>query len=381
VLTGSLARDEATLVEERRSWRLLGDAEFLLIFYAGAPLPPKVAMNFLRQNIETSISRMGFIGEVCLSAAHPKYLRSLRPHIFAYELRNCGKVVWGDPETLTSIPSFTASDIPLEDGWRLLSNRMVEQLEALEGLEQRPKVLPRRLLYRTIKLYLDTATSFLLFAGQYAPTYEERSRRLRMLADAQPTGEMVPFDLRLFSDRVTECTRWKLSGARIFGSSDMAQAHELGFSWWEEAVEYAQLLWRWELAFLSKTTGQASNQELMEQWMKSQPISRRLRGWLRVVRDHGWDRCWKNWQHWAGLAWGGSPRYRVYQAASEVFLQLPSLLKDTDKFQQGNFDCEQVRSLLPVVLASEQSPKLLDWRRLAKEIAWNYKKFLVETQS
>jgi hypothetical protein len=381
VLTGSLARDEATLVEERKSWRLLGDAEFLVIFHARTSLPPKVVMGFLRQNIETSISRLGIAGEVCLSAAHPSYLRRLQPHIFAYELRNCGKVLWGDSEILTCIPSFSTSDIPLEDGWRLLSNRMVEQLEELEGLELRPKVLPRRLLYRTIKLYIDMATSYLLFAGEYAPTYAERAERLRKLADAQVTGEKAPFELRRFSDRVSECTQWKLTGTEICSSSDLARSGELGFSWWEEAIEYAQLLWRWELAFLAKTTGQASNQELMERWMKRQPISRRLRGWLRVVRDQGLDRSWKNWPHWAGLAWGGSPRYRVYQAASEVFFELPCLLKDAEKFLQGNSGWEKVRSFLPVVLTSEQSQKLSDWRGLAKEIAWNYKKFLVETQS
>src|ERR1700752_3757287 len=124
VLTGSLARDEATIVEERRSWRLLGDAEFLLFFHSGSPLPPKVALNCLRQNIETSISRLGITVEVCLNSAHPKYLRRLRPAIFAYELRTCGRGVGGDSEILQLIPDSAASEISPEDGWRLLSNRI-----------------------------------------------------------------------------------------------------------------------------------------------------------------------------------------------------------------------------------------------------------------
>jgi hypothetical protein len=381
VLTGSLARDEATLVEEKKDWRLLGDAEFLLIFHTRAPLPRTVAMGFLRQNIEASISRFGVTSEICVTAAYPKYLRSLRPSIFAYELRNCGKVVWGDPEILTCIPSFSSSDIPWEDGWRLLSNRMVEQLEVLEDLEQKPKLLSSRLYYRTVKLYLDMATSFLLFAGEYAPTYKERAQRLRMRADTQPADDKAPFNLRQFCDRVSECTQWKVSGTALSNSRYLAPTVELGFSWWEEAVGYAQLLWRWELACLAGSDGQAGNQELMEKWMKRQPISRRFRGWLRVVRDQGWDHGWKNWPHWAGLAWGASPRYRVYQAASEVFFQVPSLLKNAVEIQHVNVGWEKVRALLPVVLEFGQSQKLSDWRRLAKEIAWNYKKFLVETRS
>ena len=202
-----------------------------------------------------------------------------------------------------------------------------------------------------------------------------------MLADAQSADDQAPFDLRCFSDRVSECTRWKLSGTDLNSSSCLAPMSEFGFSWWEEAAGFAQLLWRWELARLAETTGQASNQELFERWMKRQPAFRRLRGWLHVVRDQGWDRSWKNWPHWARLAWGASPRYRVYQAASEVFFQLPRLLKDANQTQCVDVGWENVRSFLPVVLEREQRQRLADWRRLAKEIAWNYKKFLVETQS
>jgi hypothetical protein len=381
VLTGSLARDEATFVEEKRNWRLLGDVDFLLIFHARAHLPSKVDMNFLRQNVETSISQLGITGEVSFSAAHPEYLRSLCPHIFAYELRNCGQVVRGDSEILTQIPSFSSTDIPVEDGWRLLSNRMVEQLEALEGLEQRPKVLPRRLLYRTVKLYLDMATSFLLFAGEYAPTYAERARRLRMLAVARSADHKDPFDLRSFSDRVNECTQWKLSSTDLNSLSNSSPVSELGFSWWEEAVGYAQQLWRWELTQLTRCEGQLSTEQLLQRWMRCQPVSRRLQGWLYVVRDQGWHRSWKNWPRWARLAWRASPRYWVYEVASEVFSQLPSLLNGTKRTQRPDADWEEPRSFLPVVPELEQRQKVPDWRRLAKDIAWNYKKFLVETRS
>src|SRR6266576_1886790 len=278
VLTGSLARDEATLVEEGKSWRLLGDAEFLLIFHTHASLPRTVAMGFLRQNIETSISRFGVTSEICVTAAYPKYLRSLRPSIFAYELRNCGKVVWGDPEILTCIPSFSSSDIPWEDGWRLLSNRMVEQLEVLEDLEQKPKMLSSRLHYRTVKLYLDMATSFLLFAGEYAPTYEERAQRLRILADTQPADDKTPFNLHQFCDRVSECTQWKLSEIACDTASISQPIVERDSTWWEEAVGYAQVLWGWELALLTGSTGEVGNQELLKRWMNCQPVYRHFEG-------------------------------------------------------------------------------------------------------
>ncbi len=380
VLTGSLARDEATLVEEGKRWRLLGDAEFLLIFHTHASLPRTVAMGFMRQNIETSISRFGVTSEICVTAAYPKYLRSLRPSIFAYELRNCGKVVWGDPEILTCIPSFSSSDIPWEDGWRLLSNRMVEQLEVLEDLEQKPKMLSSRLHYRTVKLYLDMATSFLLFAGEYAPTYEERAQRLRILADTQPADDKTPFNLHQFCDRVSECTQWKLSEIACDTSSISQPIGERDSTWWEEAVGYAQALWGWELALLTGSTGEVGNQELLKRWMNCQPVYRHFPGWLHVLRNQGWHRSWRNWPRWSRLAWRAAPRYWVYGAASEVFARLPGLPEEVGTGHTDT-DWERLRAFLPVIPGSEKRAHLLGWGTLAKEIAWNYRTFLAETVS
>jgi hypothetical protein len=381
VLTGSLARDEATFDQDGGRCRLLGDAEFLIIFKARTALPSEASLKLLRENIEGSLASAGIVGEVHLSAAHQAYLSKLRPHIFAYELRECGLVVWGDPLILARIPDFSASDIPLEDGWRLLSNRMVEQLEALEDLEQGAKILPPRILYRTIKLYLDMTTSFLLFAGEYAPTYAERARRLRILAGTQPADDKALFDLRRFFDRVSDCTQWKLSGTLLNSSSNSAPAGEPGFSWWEEAVGYAQQLWRWELTQLTGREGLLATGQLLQSWMRCQPAPRRLQGWLYVVRDQGWHRSWKNWPRWARLAWRASPRYWIYKVAGAVFSRLPSLLKSTNGTQRPDAHWEELRSFLPVVPELEQRQKVPDWRRLAKDITWNYKKFLVETRS
>jgi hypothetical protein len=381
VLTGSLARDEATFVQDEGRCRLLGDAEFLLIFKVRTAMPSEASLKLLGENIEGSLASAGIVGEVHLSAAHQVYLRKLRPHIFAYELRECGLVVSGDPLILAQIPDFSASDIPLEDGWRLLSNRMVEQLEALEDLEQGEKILPPRILYRTIKLYLDMATSFLLFAGEYAPTYAERARRLQRVADSELPDDKARFDLRCFSERVSECTQWKLSSTDLNDFSNSVPVSELGFSWWEEAVGYAQQLWRRELTQLTRCEGQLSTEQLLQRWMRCQPLPRRLQGWLYVVRDQGWHRSWRNWPRWARLARRASPRYWIYEVTGAVFSQLPSLLKDTNRTQCPDADWEELRSFLPVVPELDQKQKLPDWRRLAVEIAWNYQKFLVETRS
>ncbi len=383
VLTGSLARDEATLVEERKTWRLLGDAEFLLIFRPGAPLPPKAQTDFLRHNVENAVSRLGITGEISLVAAYPKYLRTLRQHIFAYELRAYGRVVGGDEEILAQIPNFSASDIPLEDGWCLLSNRIVEQVEALAGLEQGPRALPRHLFYRTVKLYLDMATSLLLFVGEYAPSYSEREQRLRTLAEKRHRDNRFPFDLRRFCDRVSECTRWKLAAVRL-SSPQSALMDEFGFSWWEEAVDCARKLWRWELELLTPNRSELESRHLLHRWMRNQSLTRRLRGWLFVLREQGWHRSWRNWPRWTRLACGASPRYWVYSGASELFFQLPSAFMNSRQRADFRTNCEGILSHLPVLshAAFDRKGSTRDnWRHTASAVAYNYGKFLKETRS
>lgn len=382
ILTGSLARDEATLLPEEYGWRFLGDAEFLLIFRDRVPLPNKLSTRTLQEDIEASMFQAGISGQVNLSAAHAAYLRRLRPDIFAYELRHCGQVIWGDNEILEDIPHFSPAGIPLEDGWRLLSNRMLEHLETFEEARQKPKVLSHQVFYRTVKLHLDMATSFLVFTGKYAPTYAERAQCLAALAEEPCDSAKMPFDLRRFSQQVMECTEWKISASKRSRSLSSSFFSKPGFVWWEEAVGYAENLWRWELERLTHQGGQVAAEELLKCWMRRQNFPRRLQGWLFVARDQGWLRSSKQWPRWVRLAWRASPRYWMYGVAHEMFtrgnrrLRLGSVSADSD------INWEELRSRLPVTLPVLPGwHELSNWSRLSKEVAWNYEQFLTTTRA
>src|SRR4029434_4801626 len=183
VVTGSLARDEVTFVEMSTGRRLLGDAEFLLICSDTCALPAEADTIELSRRIEARLlAEHHLTSRIELSAGKAAYLTHLEPHIFALELRECGRVIWGDPTVLSLIPSFDAAAIPLEDAWRLLANRIVEYLAvSAEVVARQPASLNTR--YRTVKLYLDMATSLLLFSGRYGTTYRSRSEKLRELAE------------------------------------------------------------------------------------------------------------------------------------------------------------------------------------------------------
>ncbi|HEY6270836.1 MAG TPA: hypothetical protein VIX19_02455 [Terriglobales bacterium] len=373
MITGSLARNEATWTPQPNGWELLGDAEFLLVFEPPASLPAQGAIASLEQEIRAELGCEGISGHVQLAPVNPSFLEELQPRIFGYELRACGRVVYGDRSVARLIPDMSPADIPLEDAWRLLANRMIENLEAAVQVERRAGALPPGLLYRTVKLYLDIATSLSVFADFYAPAYGERCRRLRALVAMPETRSDWPFPLQPFSELVSVATDLKLGG-------NPQQAANLGWEFWLQAVRYSRLLWQWELARLVGAQELEPNQDLMQRSMRLRPFSERLRGWIFVWRACGWLRSVRWWPRWARLAAGGSPRYCVYQAADMLFEQLPGALEDGGETNVDRAASERVLSGLPVVRWARRSG---DWRwsDLVREVARNYHQFLEPTRA
>lgn len=375
VVTGSLARDEATFREEESgARRLLGDGEFLLIFQEATDLPPEGDTIELSRRIEARLlGDHRLTAHIALSAAKAAYLAALEPHIFAFELRECGRVVWGDPAVLALVPAFAEASIPMEDAWRLLANRMVEQLALMEEPTVGPPGTSREARYRTVKLYLDMATSLLLFAGAYAPTYRKRAENLSALAQLDGPAEPWPFPLRDFADRVTLATRLKL------GPADGSDARDAGLLDWSEAVSYARGLWRWELARLGHADPALGDRALMSRWMSAQPLPARARGWLYVARRTGWWRSWPHWPRWVRYGWRASPRYWVYASASELLFRLPDLLGS--KADPVPVIASELWAALPVTRTRNGDGTLTPWTQLAADIVWNYEQFLMDTRA
>jgi hypothetical protein len=313
---------------------------------------------------------------VRLRVVPPDYLTQLAPHIYGYELRLCGRVVWGDRGILALIPNWTARDIPLEDAWQLVCNRMIEQLAVADEIAKAGSISSYSSEYRTVKLCLDLATSFLLFCGEYLPTYQGRSARLMQLAGASSQMVGLPFPLRPFANLVQRLTRWKLCR----DSTAMSQIFNVDKSLnLDTARYYTERLWRWELLALAKQTECPSNPALMRSWMQLQPLPKRLRGWASVARICGWNRSFRECRRWARLGMQCSPRYWIYAVGSDLFFRLPTLLELGDAtipkhcFQKWT-ECLPMRS-------TESLKQPTSWRKIAAEITWNYRLLLMGTSS
>jgi hypothetical protein len=373
VLTGSLARDEATFVQDSSRSRLLGDADFFLVFHDGRRLPPSSEVTMLAREIGNALRDRGLDARMGLAPVHGAYFRNMPRRILTYELRVCGRVVWGDPSILSLVPEFAAAEISLEDAWRLLGNRIVELLAAVGSAAETPAPRAQAIGYTAVKFFLDMATSYLVFTRHYCPTYRERERALSNLGSDPVSSSDAPFPLAPFAARVSECTAFKLSGQ---GSLDAST------SLWEEAVQFAYILWKWELSRLTGEPETLSHRELMSRWMKRQPVSARVRGWLSAIRRYGWRRSWREWPRWALLAREASPRYWVYSVAAEVFFELPAKLPDASPRRQPDPGRRSLARNLPILREDEGlQPGASPLSRLAALVELNYKRFLETTQA
>ncbi len=380
LLTGSVARDEATILAHSGGWRVLGDADFMAVFQRHAPLPAATAVAALTAKCESDLRAAGVLAHVGLAVVHDDYFCRLPAHIFTYELRCCGRIVCGDGNPLGLIPRFAASAIDTEDAWRLLANRTIECLELSANsapTHPSPKpdeaqgtppnenlaVAPEELHYRAMKLFLDMATSLLVFLGAYEPTYGLRAQSLQQLAERLEGQATLPFGLKVFAGRVNECTRWKISGG-----GDCNSGPEIS----QQALDYACQLWRWELAQLTSAAPEASPEILFAGVAARQSALQKLRGWLYVVRRTGWLRGVRSWPRWMAMGPRCTPRYYIYEAARR--------LAASSTGSPGEPEMRQIRALLPV--AGSAANNDVDARQqLAREVAWNYRTFLTETRA
>jgi hypothetical protein len=216
------------------------------------------------------------------------------------------------------------------------------------------------------------ATSFLVFAGAYAPTYQERRKILRRLTDEKNQAGEYLFELRTLAHRVDDCTIEKLQmQCDSTGSRDLS---------WRDALPIAHSLWRWELAQLASIKEQVSDRELLVQWMRLQPLGGRIRGWIYVLRASGWHRSYRHWLRWLRLGTKASPRYWIYFVASTCLFQLTAD-ESSSRRQEHEADWASLGGFLPARKTPAKVEEKPSRESLASDVVWNYQEFVVGTRA
>lgn len=308
VLTGSVARgEESVLRRVHRPPLLLGDIEFLVILRTPFRLRrARRELAALGTAITEQLAEAGTEANVEYVPAGVDYLRGVRPCIFAYDLRQHGKVLWGRRDILAEMPSINASDIPREDAVRLVMNRLIELLTL-----DRPGAAPQRehaVAYQVVKTVLDLAGSALAFAGQYVSSYAARPVALRGLLRQQPELASTIPGADVFADQVARAAACKLDpseqGLERFASDDVRA----------QVLAWARALWLWEM---QRWQGACAGDvlDVITRYVAHERMPARLRGWVKYWWHPLRPRGRTAWRRLPRLVWRASPHTLAYAAA------------------------------------------------------------------
>ena len=243
VLTGSMARGEASVIQTEEGYESLSDMEFLVTHAQ----PINLSSIFKRLGefevgANERVRKAGFRCKIEFTYAVQRFFETVRPSIFSYELKEHGKVIHGLSNPLSLMRDFSANNIPQIDAFYLLCNRILEQLDGIRRYfvdDNFRDVIKFR--YSILKLYVDLATSILIFLGGYSSTYE--GRRVAMLSMDWAKTNDVP-NRKFLVDKVNHWTNVKLSPT--YDTMQLMQ-HDAVIEEWVELARIALSIWLWEL--------------------------------------------------------------------------------------------------------------------------------------
>jgi hypothetical protein len=382
ILTGSLARNEATWQQTGQGIHFLSDAEFIVIIKDKAEIPSPELVILVCSGAEEELRNKGVLCKLSFGAVHEGFLSRLGETIFGYELLTCGQVLYGDPDLLRNRSRYV-THVSEEDAWRMLANRTVELLESVAEPVEDTAALSGEAQYRLTKLYCDMATSILVFKQEFVAGYQARADKLCDLHERNLLSDL-PFDVDWFVRLVARCTEYKVAHAWD-GPSPFTSPVSL-----KQAVAVLRSLWAWELCRIHGV--EMSSPEAMQQLhMRKQSWKERLRGWAFLVRRRGMLDSLRHGWRWLQLLRAGSPRYCVYAAGLDAASSLqfadsgearqqPALTSsEPGQLTTGTWQPASILRWLPV--PNPLSRTAAGQKDVAEAVLWNYREFLVETRA
>jgi hypothetical protein len=296
LLVGSFARGEGIAYQDNGETVFISDIEFLLI-------AKEEHYQHLRgintQEIQKRLQRSGYNIDVSIGVTTISHLKKLKPHIFTLEVKNYGKVIWGNPDMLSFIPNYTETDIDPLDGFVLLNNRIVEQLILGKKISNNEEIRQ----YEIDKGYIQAVNSILGIKGSYKSLYpEKRSAFLNLLEKNRNLKET----LANFTPRILEAFDSVITYEPKSCSSEQALKK------YEELKALYERLYSYE----KKTVG---NPTIIES----------IKGWIKVVLKK--QLSYFSFSDLVCHLFTRSPQFLIYeQAVDEYFSETQNLKKAED---------------------------------------------------
>lgn len=175
LLIGAAARGEQTIGP---NGKLVSDLDFMVVLPQRHPASVLLAerrCHELLHGYERDVpGRLGEAVSVGFMGSSPRFWLAATP--FMYELRANARCMYGSGAVLGWPHIVHPAQIPAWEGIRLIANRLCETLGAYARQDEATAGDPSPALrYALVKQALACSEAALIFAGEYRPSYRERS--------------------------------------------------------------------------------------------------------------------------------------------------------------------------------------------------------------
>ncbi len=220
---GGLGRGEGSFIYENKKFKPLNDYDIYLItkkktsFLKLKKISKRAGKKIMKSNFSFSRSSSLMEFYVDLRNMTLDEMKKVEPMLKYYEIRESAKIVYGR-DVRKDMPNFSLDEIPLEEGFRFLMNRMSLLIESFNTGKLEDFKTRKTIIYYIGKNYLTAAESLLLLNKKFKASYEKRSKVLRKCykEDFKKLAKKLP-NLHL---RVEKFTKNKLRPKRKFFKQD-----------------------------------------------------------------------------------------------------------------------------------------------------------------
>lgn len=330
ILTGSFSRGEGSVYKHDGKLIVLGDIEFLIYFKHSAnnlqqrlaELSNNYSKLLKNNNIECKID-FGFITDAFFSR--------IKPTIFAIELLESGKVLWGDKNLLKRFNHIRKEEIKIIDGFYLISNRMIELLKGLDYIFKED-ILLEQAAYANIKMLLDIPTAILTVKSKFVTGY---INRLNILIEECEYTEFQIFENKDdWNNLIKDIKFWTEYKIRPIPLKDIYKKKFPKWSdtpfkdqvlfFWLKLVPIVKIIWEWQIKSISSKERLHSNQrDLLFNLQSRKEI---IRDWIKLFIKYA------KFSSGVSIDWTyflkASPRHLIYKSASELYFRCSYLLKE-----------------------------------------------------
>jgi len=360
VLIGSFSKDEGSVYLNKENKLIaLSDIEFIIILKNNADyrrLKNKAVQ--LSMDISQAMREKGIDIEIDLGFSLNGFLKRMEPCAFTYELKNYGKVIWGNQGILEIIPDYQKEKVKKEESIKVIFNRGIEQLKEVFG-DRKDDMKTQT--YQICKGYSNLASTLLMASGKYEPQYRKMAAGLEQI------------DINRFNGLKEKINKWL--DFKLNPKEDLLfKNREEVLDEWERLRRYYKEIWLDISVSKYQSVKVPEIEKLAKIYFKKEELKGKIKGWGKLLL------CQNGYGNVAllralRLILNGSPKLLTWLCGMIVYLNYVSTedkVHKTDSRKQNTEDF--IKKCVPII-PGEYRNKELNWKDLRKIVIYNWEKF------